>query len=210
MIDIVYKDEALLVCIKPAGVAVEGGKGENLVTLLAEQLGGDIFPVHRLDQPVGGLLVAARTQAAAAILSRAVADSSFDKEYLAVIEGTLSPTSGLLRHMLYHDTRANKTYVVKKERKGVREAVLEYTVLDMDEDRSLVRVHLLTGRTHQIRAQFAGEKHPLEGDGRYGSRTKGSLRLWSAQVCFAHPVTGQQLRFNAPPPRGFWREETPV
>ncbi len=207
MIDVVYIDKDLLVCIKPAGVAVEGGKGESLTALLAAQVGGSVLPVHRLDQPVGGLLVAARTQAAAAALSRAVADRSFDKYYLAVIEGQMPCPAATLRHLLYHDARANKTYVVKKERRGVREAVLEYTVLDTDQTSSLVQIHLLTGRTHQIRAQFAGEQHPLVGDGRYGSRTKGTLRLWSAQVCFTHPMTGQQLQFTAPLPQGFWRED---
>ncbi len=214
MLNIIYSDPHIAVCEKPAGVAVEGGKGQSTVQLLAAQLGGDIFPVHRLDQPVGGLLAVARTAPAAAALSRQMAESpcangaaGFDKRYLAVVAGPLQPAAGTLRHLLYHDARANKTYAVKKERKGVKEAVLEYETLATADDLALVRVHLLTGRTHQIRAQFAAEGHPLAGDGRYGSRCKGAVALFSAQLAFDHPVTGQRLQFAALPDRstGFWQ-----
>lgn len=209
MIEILYQDADILVCIKPTGIAVEGTK-PDLCTLLAEQTGTPVYAVHRLDAPVGGVMVFARTQAAAASLCRNVAERSMNKEYLAVVAGTPEPADGALRDWLYHDARANKTFVVKKQRKGVREAVLDYRTLGTavidGSPAALVRVRLHTGRTHQIRAQFAGHKHPLAGDGRYGSRLKGPVALFSTALHFAHPVSGEALSFTAfPPQEGFWQ-----
>ncbi len=207
-IEILYQDAELLVCVKPAGIAVEGAK-PDLCTLLAAQTGAPVFAVHRLDAPVGGVMLFARTQTAAAALSRAVAEHRMEKEYLAVVSGTPEPAAEL-RDWLYHDARANKTYVVKKQRRGVREAVLDYRTLAAVEldgvPAALVRVRLHTGRTHQIRAQFAGHRHPLAGDGRYGSRLKGDIALFSAALRFDHPVTGERMIFEAlPPQEGFWQ-----
>ena len=208
-VEILYQDDAILVCIKPAGIAVEGAK-PDLCAVLAEQTGAPVYPVHRLDAPVGGVMVFARTKEAAAALCREVSERSIQKEYLAAVSGTPAPAAGELRDWLYHDARANKTFVVKKQRKGVKEAVLDYRTLDSavteDTPVTLVRVRLHTGRTHQIRAQFAGHKHPLCGDGRYGSRLKGSVALFSASLAFTHPVSGEAMAFEALPPReGFWQ-----
>lgn len=207
-IEILHQDADVLVCVKPAGVAVEGAK-PDLCSLLAEQTGAPVYAVHRLDAPVGGVMVFARTQAAAAALCRDVAERSMEKEYLAVVAGTPEPADDELRDWLYHDARANKTFLVKKQRKGVKEAVLDYRTLAAaiaeETPVTLVRVRLHTGRTHQIRAQFAGHKHPLCGDGRYGSRLKGPVALFSASLGFSHPVTGEPLHFEAIPPKeGFW------
>ena len=211
-VEILYQDDAILVCIKPAGIAVEGTK-PDLCAVLAEQTGAPVYPVHRLDAPVGGVMVFARTKEAAAALSRDVSERSIRKEYLAAVSGTPDPAAGELRDWLYHDARANKTFVVKNQRKGVKEAVLDYRTLDSavvgDAPVTLVRVRLHTGRTHQIRAQFAGHRHPLCGDGRYGSRLKGPVALFSASLTFAHPVTGETMTFEALPPReGFWQAFT--
>lgn len=208
MIEILYQDADILVCIKPAGIAVEGAK-PDLCSLLAEQTGAPVYTVHRLDAPVGGVMVFARTQTAAAALCRDVAERSIQKEYLAAVSGTPEPAEGELRDWLYHDPRANKTFVVKKQRKGVKEAVLDYRTLGCAETGgetvTLVRIRLHTGRTHQIRAQFAGHRHPLCGDGRYGSRLKGPVALFSASLAFTHPVSGEEMHFDAlPQAEGFW------
>lgn len=208
-IEILYQDSAILVCIKPAGIAVEGAV-PNLCAVLSEQTGTPVYPVHRLDAPVGGVMVFARTKEAAAALCRDVSERSIQKEYLAVVSGIPEPAAGELRDWLYHDARTNKTFTVKKQRKGVKEAVLDYRTLGSavigDVPAALIRVRLHTGRTHQIRAQFAGHQHPLAGDGRYGSRLKGSIALFSASLAFAHPVSGEPMAFEAlPQPDDFWQ-----
>lgn len=220
---VVYEDDALLVCLKPAGVAVEGGAGESLPALLQPGRKSPLYPVHRLDQPVGGFLLLAKTPAAAAALSA----GELKKGYLAVVAGVPQPAAGELHHLLYHDTRTNKTFAVQRRRRGVREAALVYQTLAtvnaayadsgarpgkptdavwQDGMVSLVAIRLITGRTHQIRAQFAAEGHPLAGDGRYGSRLKGQLALFGAMLGFTHPASGRALRYcTAPPQAGWWR-----
>ena len=193
---ILYLDDSVAVCVKPAGVDSQDG----MCRLLSEQCGGTFFCVHRLDKAVGGVMVYARSAAAATALSRAVAENAVEKTYLAVCEGVPDPTQGAMRELLYHDASKNKTYVVQRQRKGVREAVLDYETLEAREGLSLVRVRLHTGRSHQIRVQFASRRLPLVGDGRYGAKTRGEIALWSHALAFPHPVTGELLRFTAPPP----------
>jgi len=191
---ILYEDEQLLVCVKPSGVlsAKDASGQENLCDLLAPR---QVFPVHRLDREVSGLMVFAKTKAAAAFLSRAMQED-FEKEYLTLCEGCPQPAEGLWTDLLYHDRVKNKTYVVKRERKGVKEARLEYTVLRAGK-RSLVRVRLLTGRTHQIRVQFASRGCPLMGDRRYGAASDGAMGLCCYALSFPHPQ-GQRLSFTLP------------
>ena len=193
---ILYKDEHLLVVEKPAGISSQTvEKGDSLPHRL-EQEGYPVKPVHRLDKPTGGMMVYARTDQAAAKLSALVGQHDrFQKEYWAVVQGCPSPQAGTMTDLLYHDVRRNKSYVVNRARKGVRQAELEYTVLETvtnDEGTfSLVKVRLHTGRTHQIRVQFASRQMPLYGDNRYGGVKGKTLGLWSHRLTFPHPITGE-------------------
>ena len=233
--DILYNDKSIVVCVKPAGVVSEEAPG-GMPELLRKELKRNaavpqIFPVHRLDKGVGGVMVYALTKDAAASLTRQMTESApaetqalpgpalagasagktFTKEYFAVTEGVPEPVSGRMEDLLFHDREKNRTYVVKRPRKGVKEAALEYETLSSaggDPETgvfSLVRIRLLTGRTHQIRAQFSSRKLPLCGDRRYGAKTAGDIALWSHRLTFRHPETGEELTFRAGPPKdGPW------
>ena len=166
-LNIRYKDSSLVLCLKPVGVESEG---EGMPRLLEQQLGSPIFCVHRLDKAVGGLMVYARTKQAAAALSAAVARREMEKEYLCVVPGAPEPAQGLMRDLLYRDAAKNKSFVVKRPRRGVKEAELAYTLLERGPETALVRVALHTGRSHQIRVQFSSRAMPLLGDVKYGSR----------------------------------------
>ena len=196
--NIVYEDRDLLLCEKPAGVISEA---DGMPELLKEATGAqEIFCVHRLDRDTGGLMVFAKTQRAAAGLSAAIAAGKLEKEYLAVAEG-IPEESGTLRDLLYRDAARNKSYVVTRMRKGVREAVLRYRRLETREGLSLLRVALQTGRSHQIRVQFASRGFPLAGDRKYGSSLRGcDLALWSARLRLPHPITGEWICRELPPP----------
>lgn len=201
-IPILRQDEELIVCVKPAGLLSERG---GLPELLEEQCGGAVFPVHRLDRDVGGVMVYARTRAAAASLSALIAERRMEKEYLAVVEGCPEAECGELRDLLYHDQKRNKSYVVQRARKGVKEAALRYQLLETaeteQEPMSLLRIALDTGRSHQIRVQFASRRLPLVGDARYGSRIRsGGIALWSASLRFPDLRGGMALCFEASPP----------
>lgn len=203
---IVFEDESIVVCIKQRGLISEKGTGGNksILTLLEEKCGGEIFPVHRLDKPVGGLMVFAKTSKAAASLSAQMQNGKFEKSYLALAQGTLAQKSAKLEDLLFRDRKANKTYVVKRKRAGVKEAALIYDTVDSlacdGEKCSVLKVRLLTGRSHQIRVQFASRKHPLVGDRRYGSGFKHEpLELWSFELKFEHPETKKQMTFSALP-----------
>ncbi len=173
---------------------------EDMVSLLRNQLGGTIYPVHRLDRNVGGVMAFARTAGAASVLSGEIADGGFVKRYLAAVKGAPLPDSGEMTDLLFRDSVSGRTYVVKRPRKGVREARLAYRTLESAEEKSLVLVRLYTGRTHQIRAQFASRGMPLLGDGKYGSRDKKcDTALWSYRLTFAHPVSGEPLEFESLP-----------
>ena len=197
-LEILCLSEDLAVCVKPVGLLSQAGSGESMVSRLAEQLGGEIHPVHRLDREVGGVMVYARSARAAAELTRQMQNGGFRKEYLAVLTGVPVEPEGELRDLLFHDQRRNKTFVVDRQRKGVREARLLYRVLDREAETSLVWVRLLTGRTHQIRAQFAARGLPLLGDGRYGGG-KGKPLLWSAALTL--PLPEGKRRFQRLPER---------
>lgn len=201
--EIVYSDKDIIIAVKPPGVLSEDHPG-GMPALLWEMLGdpaADVRSVHRLDRAVGGLMVYARNAAAASFLIREIAERKFDKQYLCVTEGVPAETSGLLTDLLYHSARENKTYVVDRKRKGVREAILEYEVLEEKDGKALIRVQLLTGRTHQIRAQFASRKLPLLGDRRYGAKEPDSdVALWSFSLAFRHPRTKEMLSFRKLPP----------
>jgi 23S rRNA pseudouridine1911/1915/1917 synthase len=196
-LDILYQDAQIILCVKPAGVLSEEGGMPEL--LRAQTASTQIYCVHRLDRAVGGLMVYAKTKEAAASLSGQIAEGHLEKRYLAVCRGD-APQQGEMRDLLYHDAKTNKSYVVKRMRKGVREAVLRYERLERQGDLSLVRVGLLTGRSHQIRVQFASRQLPLLGDRRYGGG-EGEIALWSSELRFLHPQSGDELYFRAAPPQ---------
>ena len=205
---VLYCDSALLVCEKPVGVLSEPGNGANLPALASEWLrdrGEDptVRTVHRLDKAVGGLTVLARTQAAAAALIDQIAARTAEKEYLAVLRGAPDRDEATLEDLLFHDSRTNKTFVVTRPRKGVRDAKLSYRVVARAQGENgpltLVRVRLHTGRTHQIRAQFSHRGLPLLGDIRYGSRASHGPALFACRLAFDHPTTGERLEFESSP-----------
>lgn len=198
---ILYQDRALVLCEKPAGLLSEEG---GMPELLREALGTqEIYCVHRLDRETGGLMVYAKTKQAAAVLSRTIAEGGLQKEYLAVAEGE-TPESGTLRDLLYRDAAKNKSYVVKRMRRGVREAELRYERLAFRGGMSLLRVRLKTGRSHQIRVQFASRGFPLVGDKKYGSTVRDAgLALWSTKLSLPHPGSGETLCRELPPPESW-------
>lgn len=190
--EILYSDKEIAVCLKPLGVDSE----KELPALLAEALGGQIFPVHRLDKNVGGCMVYARTKQAAAALSKAIQEGAMVKEYLALVHGT-PPEAGDWQDLLWKDSQKNKVFVVKRERKGVKQARLEFTRLTAGES-SLVRIRLHTGRSHQIRVQFASRGYPLVGDHKYGARDDSDTpMLFSCALTFPHQ--GKTMHFEALP-----------
>ena len=189
---ILHCDRDLAVCIKPVGMDSEAEVPEALKA----ELGGDIFPIHRLDKNVGGVMVYARTKSAAAALSKAVQEGSMIKEYVALVHGT-PPETGDWEDLLFKDSRKNKVFVVKKERKGVKFARLEYRTLRRGVQ-SLVHIRLHTGRSHQIRVQFASRGFPLVGDHKYGSRDNATApMLFSCRIRF--PWKGAEKVFEAQP-----------
>ena len=204
MIEILEQTPQLVLCVKPVGVRAQGEAEADLPALLKRQLGCEIYPVHRLDQAVGGVMVFAKTAPAAAKLSQAIAGGTLQKEYLAVLERSPERAEGELSDLLFHDRTKNKTYVVSRQRKGVKEAKLAYRVLDVQNGLCLVRIRLYTGRTHQIRVQFASRGMPLVGDGKYGSRKNAaSPALWSYALTL--PIDGAIARIRAlPEAAGVW------
>ena len=190
--DILYSDKHIAVICKSVGMDSE----HEVPAALKEQLGGDVFPIHRLDKNVGGVMVYARTKTAAAALSKAVQEGTMVKEYVAMVHGT-PPERGDWTDLLFKDSSKNKVFVVKKERKGVKKARLEFVTLSAGEE-SLVRIRLHTGRSHQIRVQFSSRGFPLVGDHKYGARdeTKDPM-LFSC--CITFPWQGEEKRFEALP-----------
>lgn len=190
--EILFSDKDIAVCIKPIGVDSE----KQLPELLAEALGGDFYTVHRLDKNVGGVMVYARSSRSAAELSSAIQNGKMIKEYLALVHGTPEPC-GVMEDLLFKDSSKNKVFVVKRERRGVKKAKLEYDVVRAGET-SLVHIRLHTGRSHQIRVQFASRGYPLLGDRKYGARDEyTSPMLFSSRITFPHK--DNVLTFEAKP-----------
>jgi 23S rRNA pseudouridine1911/1915/1917 synthase len=190
--EILYSDKHLAVIVKPVGMDSE----HEVPQALSEMLGGDIFPIHRLDKNVGGVMVFARGKAAAATLSKAVQEGAMVKEYIAMVHG-LPEESGDWSDFLFKDSSKNKVFVVKKERKGVKKARLEFVRLT-NEDPATVRIRLHTGRSHQIRVQFSSRGFPLLGDHKYGAKDEFSApRLFSCRITF--PFGGRQYCYQALP-----------
>ncbi len=206
MTELVYSDGVIAVCIKPAGVLSTDEPG-GVPELVREALGDNgacVRTVHRLDRVVGGLMLLARTPECASELSRQVRDRSFEKSYLAVAHGVPEQKNGTFTDLLLRSKEERKTYVVKKPGKDVQEAILDYETLESRNDLSLVHIRLRTGRTHQIRCQFASRGMPLAGDKKYGALPDGCpLALWSYRLEFAHPAAGEKMSFEVPPPEEY-------
>lgn len=186
---VIYQDKNLIICIKPYGVNSEQG----MIDLVREYLNNPksyVGIVHRLDTTTSGLMVYALNKETASFLSKQIQDGLFKKSYLCVCENTFGITSGNMEDFLFKDSRKNKVFVIDKERKGAKHASLDYEVLKSIEYKdkviNLCKVNLHTGRTHQIRAQFASRKHPLCGDGKYGSKMNGEIALWSYSLTFKY------------------------
>ncbi len=203
---IVYKDKDIIVCVKPFGLLSQAdSKGNsNAVDILSEMTKSNIYPVHRLDKTTGGVMVFARNSDSAAKLSAQIAEGKFVKEYLAVVNGRPEREEAILCDLLYFDRAKNKSYVVGRKRTGVKEAKLEYHLLDSKKIKektcSLLKIKLFTGRTHQIRVQFASRGMSLCGDRRYGAKDDfNNIALWSHSLSFLHPVSNEPLSFKELP-----------
>ena len=202
--EILYSDADIVVCVKPQRVLSTDEPG-GVPELVRKELGeetADVRTVHRLDRVVGGVMVLARSAAAASELSRQVRENEFGKEYLAVVHGTPDPQEGQLRDLLGRDKERRMTYVAAEPGKGIQEAVLSYRVLNQAGELSRVRIRLHTGRTHQIRVQFASRGMALVGERKYDTREDPcEIALWSHMVEFTHPRTGERMTFRKEPPR---------
>jgi len=206
--NILFSDSHIAVANKPSGILSQTDEKETntMPILLQNQLGGEIFPLHRLDRETGGVMVFARSRKAAAILSQDIQNCKMKKEYLAVLTQAPNEETAVWEDLLFYDRSQNKVFPVKKDRKGVKKARLSYRVLEKRPPLCLVHVFPETGRTHQIRVQFASRKLPLVGDRKYGGG-KGTLALFCAALSFFHPITKESLRFSLLPPlEGPWNE----
>ena len=213
---ILYEDKYLIVCEKPVGVEsqISSKNKTDMPTLLAQyrrEKGEDdyIGVVHRLDTATGGAMIYSKREDMTGKLSALVQSGDYKKTYLAVVHGEPEEKSGEMRDLLFHDKTKNKSFVSAKKRAGVKEAILNYRVIETlanesGEKMSLVEIELVTGRTHQIRVQFASRKMPLVGDGKYGSRdNKAPCALWSHKVELAHPVTKKTVECKSLPDKGY-------
>ena len=190
--EILFSDKEIVVCIKPVGLDSE----QDVPQALSQLLGGELFTLHRLDKNVGGVMIYGRTKAAAAKFSKLIQDGQLVKEYVALVHGA-PEESGDWTDLLWKDSQKNKVFVVKRERKGVKQARLEFQRLSSGET-SLVHIRLHTGRSHQIRVQFSSRGYPLVGDHKYGARDDQSApMLFSCRISF--PYQGENKVFEAYP-----------
>lgn len=203
---IIFKDNDILVVNKPPRVLSTDEPG-GVPSLARQALGdpeADVRTVHRLDRVVSGLMVLARNAAAASELSRQIRENEFRKEYLAVVHGVPPQPEGQLRDLLYRDRARRMTMVADKPGKGVQEAILDYWTVSSAQDMTRVRVLLHTGRTHQIRVQFASRGLSLVGERKYAVLDDPcEIALFSSCLAFTHPTTGEKLDFRLQPPDVF-------
>jgi len=204
--EILYIDQDIIVCIKPPRVLSTDEPG-GLPELLRQELGdptADVRTVHRLDRVVSGLMVLARNPRAASELSRQIREEGFQKEYLAIVHGVPETAQGRLCDLLFRDKARKMTMVASEMAKGVQPATLSYQVLKTVGDMSRVRIQLETGRTHQIRVQFASRNMPLYGERKYSLLEDDcEIALWSYRLAFAHPATGAPMEFVKEPPEAY-------
>lgn len=204
--NIIYSDDDIVVCVKPQRVLSTDEPG-GVPDLVREALGdpeADVRTVHRLDRVVGGLMVLARNAGAASELSRQIRDDEFKKEYLAVVHGRPECDIGEYFDLLFRDKARKMTMVAQEPGKGVQPATLRYRVLEHRNGMSKVDIKLETGRTHQIRVQFASRGMPLVGERKYSTLGDDcEIALWSCRIGFAHPVTGKKMEFELDPPETY-------
>lgn len=202
--ELVYVDEDIVVCVKPARVLSTDEPG-GVPDLVRQALGTQqVRTVHRLDRVVSGLMVLARTRQAASELSRQIRADTFEKEYLAVIHGQPAEDAGRLEDLLFRDKARKMTFVTQQMDKGVQPAALQYRVIRKAEGLSRVRIKLETGRTHQIRVQFASRELPLVGERKYSTlEDPCEIALWSYRLAFVHPKSGKPVEFILEPPETY-------
>lgn len=218
MLNVIYEDNHIIVVEKPCNIPSQADKtgDSDMLTSVKEYIKekynkpGEVFLglVHRLDRPVGGVMVFARTSKAASRLSEAIRAKDFSKKYLAVVEGCFEEKTGTLEDYLFKDEALNKSRVVSKDKKGAKLARLHYEVIEEVNGKSLIRINLETGRHHQIRVQFSNAGHPLVGDQKYGKSNPGvQIALWAYELEFKHPTKDEVLKFNAFPKKiGPWKD----
>ena len=211
--NILYEDNQIIIVEKEPNIPSQADKtGDmDMLTMVKEYIKekynkpGEAYIglVHRLDRPVGGVMVFARTSKSASRLSEQVRNKTLQKTYIAVVDGKIEQSEGILEDYLYKDERNNMSKVVNKNKKNSKLAKLKYELLDYDEKRNLstVKIKLDTGRHHQIRVQFANFGHSLYGDQKYGIRGKGKqIRLWAYELSFEHPIKKEMMTFKSIPP----------
>ena len=216
---IIYEDNQIIVVEKEPNIPSQSDKTGDIDMLsmvkqyIKEKYNkpGEAYIglVHRLDRPVGGVMMFARTSKSASRLSEQVRNKTLKKTYIAVVDGKISEKKGVLEDYLYKDERNNISKVVTKDKKNAKLAKLEYEVLDYDEKRNLstVKIKLYTGRHHQIRVQFSSRGHSIYGDQKYGTRGRGKqICLWAYELEFNHPITNERMKFNCLPEKiGSWK-----
>ena len=218
---VLYEDNHIIVVEKPVNIPSQADKtgDDDMLTMIKAYLKekyqkpGNVYLglVHRLDRPVGGVMVFAKTSKAASRLSEEVRNKTLKKTYLAVCNGSFEELEGTFKDYLWKDEKNNTSYVVKETKKNAKEAVLDYKVLSYDkkEDVSLVEINLHTGRHHQIRVQFSSRMHALIGDSKYHGRMLNNstgVALWAYKLAFTHPTTKEELEFESKPERkGVWK-----
>ena len=198
-IQILHCDKDIVVCIKPCGISSQNTEQKDgLPDRLSAQLGAKyVATLHRLDTGVSGVMVYALNQKSANILSAQIQDGTFKKHYVARVHGKPETDEGIYEDLLFKDSKKNKSFVVKNERKGVKKAKLSYKVLESDGETSLVEILLYTGRSHQIRVQFSSRGMPLVGDGKYGARdNEKNIALTCVKLEFIHPFTKEPVSFS--------------
>lgn len=191
---ILYENEDAVFVVKPVGVLSEGNG--SAVEVLSEHCGGDVYCVHRLDRAVSGVMVYAKSKKSAAYISSLIREGAFVKEYYAVVCGNIG--NGKMEDFLFKDSSKNKSYVVKKERKGVKKAELEYKTLFTSDGLTLVGITLHTGRSHQIRVQFSSRGFSLLGDGKYGGSGNCNIALFSHRISYKNS-DGEPISIEAVP-----------
>ena len=216
---VIYEDNHIIVVEKPVNIPSQADKtGDiDLLTIIKQyikekyQKPGNVYLglVHRLDRPVGGVMVFAKTSKAAARLSNQVREKQFEKTYLTIVNGKMEQNTGTLEDYLYKDERNNKSKVVPEGTKNSKLAILDYEVLKYapELDLSVLKIHLHTGRHHQIRVQLSSRNHSIYGDQKYGGRGHGKqITLWAYELKFYHPITNEQITFHSiPEMTGSWK-----
>ncbi len=200
---IIYEDSSVIVAKKPSGILSEGEAADCFPAILSKELEEKnkkpkaIYTVHRLDRETEGLMVYALSSPSAASLSSQIQKGEFKKQYTARLSGIPEQSKGRLCDLLYYDRKSGKSFIAKKDRRGVKEAILEYSVEEINDGKALVKIDLLTGRTHQIRVQFASRSLPICGDRRYGAAKEfgNKLLLCATSLSFKHPMTGKTMSF---------------